>query len=133
MKSKTIILAILLIGSIVLVESCKKYPDGPMLSLRTRTERVANVWKVEKLTKNGVDVTARALDKTYEFKKDGSFIYISGSDVKTGTWAFINKDEQLDIKISDPFKWNILRLKEKEMWCVENDGSDVMEYHLIPK
>lgn len=133
MKSRNIIFAAIFIGGVISMESCKKYSDGPMCSLRSREERVANAWKIEKLTKNSVDITTGTSDKVYEFKKDGSFIYTSDSKIKTGTWAFINQDEQLDINISDPFKWKILRLKEKEMWCIENDGSDILEFHLIPK
>ena len=118
--------------SIITFNSCKKYPDWPALSLRTKTERVSNVWKIEKRTKNGVDITAGTSEKTYEFRKDGAFIYTSNSTTETGTWAFIDKKERLDVKTSDSFKWKILRLKEKEMWAQENDG-DIFEYHLIPR
>lgn len=131
MKTKTILLSLFALISLITFDSCKKYPDGPMLSLRTKTERVSNIWKVEKCTKNGADITASKADRTYEFRKDGTFIYTSGSKTEQGTWAFVNKKEQLDVKTSDPFKWDILRLKEKEMWVRENDG-DVFEYHLVP-
>ncbi len=132
MKTKNILLSLLVLVSIITFDSCKKYPDGPMLSLRTKTERVSNVWRVEKLTKNGTDITVSATEKIYEFKKDGTFIYSSGSKVVQGTWAFIDKKERLDVKTSDPFKWDILRLKEKEMWVRENDA-DFFEYHLVPR
>lgn len=132
MKTKTIFLSLFALISLITFDSCKKYPDGPMLSLRTKTERVSNVWRVDKCTKNGTDITASKTDRTYEFRKDGAFIYTSGSKTEQGTWAFINKKEWLDVKTSDPFKWEILRLKEKEMWVRENDG-DIFEYHLVPR
>lgn len=132
MKTKTILLCLFVLIGLITFDSCKKYPDGPMLSLRTKTARVSNVWKVEKCTKNGADITASKTDRTYEFRKDGVFIYTSGSKTEQGSWAFINKKEWLDVKTSDPYKWEILRLKEKEMWVRENDG-DVFDYHLIPR
>ncbi|MDP1803292.1 MAG: hypothetical protein Q8L81_18160 [Bacteroidota bacterium] len=132
MKAKTILLSLFALISLITFDSCKKYPDGPTLSLRTKTGRVSNVWKVEKCTKNGADITASKNDRTYEFRKDGVFIYTSGSKTEQGSWAFINKKEWLDVKTSDPYKWEILRLKEKEMWVRENDG-DVFEYHLVPR
>lgn len=132
MKTRILLMSSLMLMSIITFNSCKKYPDGPTLSLRTKTERVSNVWRIEKLTKNGVDITAGTSEKTYEFRKDGAFIYTSGSKIEQGTWVFIDKKERLDIKTSDPFKWKILRLKEKEMWAQENDG-DIFEYHLVPR
>lgn len=132
MKTKNLLLSLFVLLSLIAFDSCKKYPDGPMLSLRTKTERVSNVWIVEKCTKNGTDITASKTDRTYELKKDGTFIYTSSSKTEQGTWAFIDKKEWLEVKTSDPFKWEILRLKEKEMWVRENDG-DIFEYHLVPR
>ena len=37
--------------------SCKKYEDGPTVSLRTKKARVVNKWKVDSYYINGVDKT----------------------------------------------------------------------------
>ena len=71
MKKITLIAAILF--SCIFLDSCKKYPEGPMLSFRTRTARVANTWKVGSCTINGTDFTSTYTNmnysETYEKKR----------------------------------------------------------------
>lgn len=40
---------------IVLTFGCKKYPEGPILSLRTKHERLSGDWKIKTYTIGGVD------------------------------------------------------------------------------
>ena len=49
---------LLLLAAIVLPVSqgCQKYPDGPGLSFRGRTARLANVWKIDNYKINGFDI-----------------------------------------------------------------------------
>ena len=37
--------------------SCQKYEEGPALALRTKKQRVANVWEIDHATRNGEDVS----------------------------------------------------------------------------
>ena len=69
MKKHLITLAALLF---LCAPACKKYDEGPALSLRSKKSRIANKWKVDKLFKNGVDST-----KYYAAE---------------GTWAETDKD-----------------------------------------
>jgi len=57
------------------VESCKKYPEGPTISLRTRKERVANTWKVDNYKVYGTDLTSLFADYTETYTKDGNYSY----------------------------------------------------------
>ena len=45
--------------SILFFSQCKKYPEGPSFSLRTKTERISNTWKLNQLIVNNVDSTAQ--------------------------------------------------------------------------
>ena len=57
MKNAKLLVSIALL-IVVSVTSCKKYPDGPLLSLRSKTEWVANNWKVGQALEGGKDVTS---------------------------------------------------------------------------
>jgi hypothetical protein len=122
--------------------ACKKYEDGPLISLASKKSRVVNVWKVEKIIDNGVDVTAQAATwiagYSIEFKKDNSYVssFVGSSSVGTGIWAFDTKKENLIItgtgsSVADISK--ILRLKSKELWLKNTYGTDVEEVHYVTK
>lgn len=134
---------VLLMAAItVLGNSCQKYPDGPGISLRSRAERVANSWRVEKYLRNDIDQTAYFLtDKinyVETFTLDGSWSvsYFDYKDNKQrssgGTWQFANDERQiLRVTDNDAQLFNIMRLKEKELWFWYIDNGDKREYHLI--
>ncbi len=106
---KTIVFILSIVILTTINQGCKKYEEGPMISLRSKTERVANTWKVEKYLKNGVDETADRASKkrnyTETFTKDGvwSYYYIqtdnNGTDeIKSdaGKWQFDNDKKEID-------------------------------------
>lgn len=115
-----------------------KYEEGPAISLRSKTSRVANVWRVEKVLKNGTDVTGDydSYEETYE--KDGDYsLKIGGTfSIETsGKWEFQNKHEEIriyDAGAADRTTY-ILRLKENEFWYYYYDGSDKYEVRLKSK
>ena len=133
-------LSILLIVSVGLmmtgIQSCKKYPEGPIFSLRSRAERVANTWKVDNYKKNGNDFTSLLADYTETYTKDGGYSYIMNSIGGTGTWAFQNKDNEILLtgtSNQSTYTLIILKLEEKEFWYYYMDGTDKKEFHMIPK
>ncbi len=115
-------------------ESCNKYPDGPAFSLRTRTQRVANTWKIENYTVNGDDYTSLVSDYVETYSKDGNYSYSWGSFAGTGNWHFENDDKEIQINgtsnQSDQ-RLIILKLEEKTFWYYIMDGGDRKEYHFI--
>lgn len=117
-------------------ESCNKYPEGPAFSLRTRTQRVANTWKVENYKVNNDDYTSLVADYTETFSKDGNYSYSWGSFAGTGTWNFENKDAEIQlngISNQSSHRLIILKLEEKTFWYYYMDGNDRKEFHLIEK
>lgn len=133
-------LSLAILGSIGL-SSCSKYEDGPMVSLRSKKERIANTWKVEKAMDKGSDVTSSFEQYKLEMLSDGAAslaaLYTLGDltfEFETnGTWSLQNSNEdlQLDFENNAADKtYEILRLKEKELWLREKGGS--LELHLEP-
>ena len=121
------------------LSGCGKYEEGPWMSFRSRTERVANKWKIEKWTEKGVDQTAQALllGLTWEFTDDGkatmTVSFMGKTESKTGTWAFANDDLEIDITMGgDKDSFTILKLKESEFWIKSKDDKDESEIHFIP-
>ena len=136
-KIRSLIL-IALFGSfaIITIQSCKKYPDGPTISLRTRAERVANTWKVENYKMNGNDLTSIVSSYNETFTKKGAYSYIWGVFSGSGTWVFQNKDAEIKITGNDNQSSRtlfILKLEEESFWYYTMDGNDKHEYHMISK
>ncbi len=118
----------------VSTQSCNKYEDGPFFSVRSRTERVANTWKIDNYKVNGNDYTSLMGGYTETYSKDGNFSFSWGSIVGTGTWKFQNNDEEIKVTGIDNMSSMtlfILKLEEKEFWYYYMDGNDRKEFHLI--
>jgi hypothetical protein len=129
--------------------ACKKYEEGPGLSFRSKTKRLANHWKPEKKLVNGDEdlLTDEEQNTVFIFDESGIYIkripngpyYISYE----GTWEFKEKKEKLRTYLSytyfgDPviedITWEILRLKEKELWLEYiNSNNDKIEYRFVPE
>lgn len=133
-KSKSVLLILFCATMLIGVNSCKKYPDGPALSLHSRTERVANTWKVDNYKVNGTDYTSLVSGYTETYTKDGQYSYSWGNVAGTGTWTFQNNDAEIRIigtaNQSDVTLY-IQKLEEKQFWYYYMDGSDKKEFHMI--
>ncbi len=139
MRIKPILfVGIILVSSLM---SCSKYPDGPSISLRTKKERVANTWVIKQALRNGNDVTSDYTAYTLTLTKDGDAqlvaTYVFGTATfqgnTNGTWSFESSKEHIyfDYQNNDfDNKYQILRLKEDELWIRELGGED--ELHLQP-
>jgi hypothetical protein len=129
-------LTLILITTSVLIlgDGCSKYPDGPMLSLRSRTERVSNTWKIDNYKVNGNDYTSLLSGYTETFSKDGSYSYSWGSLSGTGKWAFQSKDEEIKLtggSNQSTYTLVIMKLEEKQFWYYYMDGNDKKEFHMV--
>lgn len=136
MKKIIRISSLMMLLFVVALQGCKKYTNGPVVSFRTRSERLANTWKVDNYKKNGTDYTSLVTNYTETFSKNGAYAYdwslLSGS----GTWKFQSKDEEVKLTGSDGQSsrtLTILKLEEKSFWYSTVDGNDSYEYHMIAK
>jgi len=136
--------------SFILTESCKKYPDGPLISLHTKAHRIIGTWDVEYFSINGHDSTSYLKNQPfyamYSFDNTNHnqdcFYQSSSYDYYLyGHWKLEHNKENLSVffslsnKLKDhlgPYRaeraiWKIRRLTEKEMW-LKNMYSDGREY-----
>lgn len=142
-NNKQRLLFSMFILSTLLLTSCKKYEDGPRISLRSKTKRVVNIWRIKSEYKNEVSETLSAQDLEYRlsFNKEG-LVTISWTNAPfsgSGTWNFSDNKNILRVIISvptsspDTVNYTILKLKEKELWLKETESNgDVYEYHYVP-
>ncbi|PIP54489.1 MAG: hypothetical protein COX07_05050 [Bacteroidetes bacterium CG23_combo_of_CG06-09_8_20_14_all_32_9] len=130
MKSQKFIFAAVIIFLISV--SCTKYEDGPILTFRSKKERIAGTWKYESIiyVDQGTIVTTGLPTLVFKCAKDG--LYSDNKD-SLGTWEFsgevdliINKSK--GTSIVETTKWEILKLANKQLWLRKNK----IEHHFIP-
>ena len=134
MKKLLSLTLVVAFGLTIAFTGCKKYEEGPTLSLASKKARVVNTWKLEKYTVNGVDIPLLSTTSYMELKKDNTFIMSYGSSANTGTWDFDSKKENIvftENGSSSADKEEILRLKSGELWLKSVDGTDVVEIHYV--
>lgn len=127
---------LLAVGTVIAAaHGCKKYDDGPGMSLRTKKARLTNAWKYDKVTnQNGTDFTANYVNQYVELKKDGNYV-MTGSYTDAGTWQFASDKEDIVISSNSggAVTWHILRLKSRELWVRQQSGSSFLEFHFLPR
>jgi len=131
---------------------CKKYQEGPGISLSSKKGRIAAVWTVSETYTDGVldtcssDCAASRAASTMEYTKDGKYTstsvwVISGvalpAVVTTGTWE-LSADKMIIMINPDAdspdegyyLSEYILKLKGKEMWVgtPTEKGTDPKDY-----
>ncbi len=79
--------------------SCKKYPDGPSMSLRSKEHRAEGEYMIEKYTLNGADQTdllktAGGPDYAFHLEEDGSY-HVHGNLEDEGKWKFSSDKKNL--------------------------------------
>ncbi|MFH2143068.1 MAG: hypothetical protein ABIJ97_11630 [Bacteroidota bacterium] len=126
---------IILLGLItVSIQSCQKYEEGPLISLSSRTDRVANTWKVDNYKVNGTDYTSLVTNYTETYTKEGNYSYQWGILGGTGTWVFQNNYEEILITGTENQTTQTLiieKLEKKQFWYYIIDGNDKKEFHMI--
>lgn len=145
MRKLAVIFSLSLLCTLLAGSGCKKYEDGPYLSFKSRTDRVSNTWKVEKVLKNDEEITVAfnqdLPDLRITFSTNGSLtrnVKVNGTPYTvTGQWAFQSDDEEIHITIDTQFYtedsvWVILKLMEDELWVNYSINKDVYEVHFTP-
>ena len=135
MKSKIKILIILL-GILIIpaIQSFKVYPDKAAISLRSKTERVSNTWKVENYKINGYDYTFLVSCYTETFSENGHYSYSWGNLRGFGVWSFQNNNKEIKMNGNDSLSSRtivIQKLDDNSFWYYYMDGINKNELHLI--
>ena len=136
-----------IIGGILLFSSCR-YKEGPVISLRSKCERITGIYEVEHLFIDGADSTTEVTGQSYYGKV--SFLYdcdntdissLSGAGIH-GSWKLTDDKDKLGISLFPsnfipvgPYgfhayiEWEILRLTNKEMWLKVFYSNKMYELH----
>jgi len=119
---------------------CKKYEDGPLISLYSKGMRVSGTWYFQSVLYGGKDSTAnytyQQMDFIYIKKIDGGVftwnhnIYATSADENPlvgGTWKFFSDRDSFEMIVyknllrdSVVTKWKIDRLAYTEFWLERN-------------
>ncbi|MFT5819134.1 MAG: hypothetical protein ACI8ZM_000357 [Crocinitomix sp.] len=143
MPIKNLVITLLAICALV---GCKKYKDGPNISLKTEEARLARKWQVQTAHYSlFTDTPAQGEDQTdiwqnlkIEIKKDKSYILENlnldqtEKTTETGSWEFNEEltmvkttgtarryDVETNALLSEVGKnttWRIMRLTKKDWW-----------------
>lgn len=114
--------------------SCVFYEDGPLISLLSKKERVANTWVAEDVIEADGDVVTDSYKNwTWTFTKDGEATVsypVLGTTINfQGEWNLVDNgaifqliiDLGLGNNIND---YDILRLAADEFWLLAEDGTE---------
>lgn len=125
-------IAFLFLFLCVICGGCLKYQDGPVLSLRTKYERLANFWVIDKYAEDGEDKTdeykTKFTDFTLRFGKDNSFDFYGTLNGKpysrSGEWHFVSAKRSIRMQnqASDSiYDYRINKLMETQLWLEQKD------------
>jgi len=133
----------LLSGTIVLlivVSSCKKYEEGPGVSLRSKQTRVVGEWLQTNEVEGDTSSISLYLFNSIHIQDDGGF----SADGNTGSWAFNHNKTELIVTLdnsiypsSNVFKYDISRLSNKELYVgakfiSDSESSVKQQYYKQP-
>lgn len=142
---KIVLFSVVALLGIVSLTSCRKYEEGPNISLRKKEARVTNNWKIESAQLNGTEVSLDpywAKQKHYMYR-DGKYIVTIIDPVTLearnlqGTWQLYDDDRKIALttknfsgNIDSTNDFNILKLYNKQFWIRKTDNS--LELHFVP-
>lgn len=106
----------LFIISFLLVSGCKKYDDGPTISLRSKTSRLTGNWEI--VNNNG---GFNNVEQYIQFDENGAYQHIIQDNYgiltnEVGNWEWANDKKNLIITVDTPLEVEIKRLTNSELW-----------------
>ena len=133
MKNSIKLITLLLGLILVFGTSCKKYEEGPNISLLSKKSRLVNKWKPDRSVDefgNDDALSQEAKDGViFEFKKNNTFTikynFPGYSDLESGTWEFTDKKEKIVLTYLDDgeaYVYTILLLKKNELGLKDTSG-----------
>jgi hypothetical protein len=129
MMNKVLVIACLLLLTLA---DCKKYPEGPRVSLMPRRERIEGKWIAEKVTKDQSDVTQEYKNYVWEFTRQYSVITQIDTVKHNGIWSTMTMSKDFVIDYDDGRReiYEIRRMLTKSFW-IRNRQTQI-EFHLKP-
>lgn len=85
---KKIIISGMVVLSISTFNGCKKYDEGPAISLRSKKERVVAEWEVKSYTDNGQNILVSSYSDNLTCQSGGSVHYTETYNTTRFVWTF---------------------------------------------
>lgn len=131
MKLKQLIPLVLFAA--LIVAACKKYEDGPAISLRSKKKRVEGIWKIDKkfdAQEEQLQLTSDDLKVRWEFEDTIYREVFSGTTQISGTWEFTESKERILVNYEDTTgkytrDYRILRLTNSDLWLKFEDSTEI--------
>lgn len=129
-KSNLKTLLFILSVSLFVFSGCKKYEDGPYVSLKSKMKRLEGEWRLVYL--NGDDVFSIPPKLYFKFEEDGTFTRTEVGDNTVsdkGTWIWESRKEIIEVDLRYPndierIDYRISRLTASELWIEDNNIND---------
>lgn len=157
-KTKLFIPAFALIFFAMASTACTSFADGPTVSFKSTTTKLATTWEVKEAAQDGVDITSQFLGDNFEFKTNGVYQTLDAAKMISlppftrdtiiplqgiGEWNLLSKNE-LELLYSFQFRdiynndviykeelyerWEITRLTEEQLWLRNETTLIKMEF-----
>ena len=152
MKKNKSFIAALMLGTIVMLSSCSKYDENPMLAIGSKTGRLTGEWKLSEMKSvetesngsetttydgsmmttividNGTSATSTyAYSETITIVKDGTYTtkYTSGtmSGEMTEYWSWVDGASSKERILLNGTVYDIVKLTGKELVLAQNSSS----------
>ena len=140
------ILLTILVSFSGIQSSCKKYPQGPFFSLRSKIDRLCNSWVIEEYLEDGQNKTDSFklyyADFIWHYGADNSFDFygkLNGTAwSRSGEWHFINAKSKIRLlnQASDSsYEMKIEKLMKAHLWLSQQDTASKIkrEWKYKPK
>ncbi|MCH8331612.1 MAG: hypothetical protein IH946_09590 [Bacteroidetes bacterium] len=128
MRTTQLTLLLVVFMSLLVFQGCKKYEEGPLISLQSKSKRLIGNWvSVIVFIDNTEWPGAGNGSIFYNFKDDGNYHRV----FEFGRWEFDKSKEDLLMYPyhGEPYEMNILRLTRKELWLKNVVDGKEYEYH----
>lgn len=121
--------------SIIAIQGCSKYSDGPGFSLISKKDRLCHDWVLDYHLLNENDVTDAEQTVKFSIEKDGTYsmtTYVNAmgqlqGTYSHGTWTFEDSKAQLylyeDVNEDPTHMYTIKELRSKSLQIVEKFSS----------
>jgi hypothetical protein len=122
---------------VISLASCKKYPEGPLVSFRSREDRLVNEWACGDVLVNNVSGNGGLYgNHFFSFAEAGVYTETNGANAATGKWEMTSNDDSLICTINTNYvihRFRIMKLKHKSVWLDEDVNGSHYSWHLLPK
>ena len=124
----------------VLIPACKKYEEGPSISILSKMERLTGEWDALRYFENGVQFQLPVEVITMKMARDGTFQKITcgantySTNSVSGNWAFSDDKESLMLtySASNTETWAIKRLTNNQLFIeTTQPGGSIVRYEFV--